>query len=78
MKGVLHVRVRDDGRGGAETSPAASVLTGLRDRAEALGGAITVESPRGQGTALRVTLPITGEWPSSSSRMPDPPAGSAR
>ena len=64
------VEVRDDGRGGAELALGTGLL-GLKDRVEALGGAITVESPRGQGTTLRVTLPITGVWPSSS--QPDAP-----
>ena len=73
----LRVEVRDDGRGGAELALGTGLL-GLKDRVEALGGAISIESPRGQGTALRVRLPITGEWPSSSSRMPDLPAGRAK
>ena len=56
---LLQVEVRDDGRGGAELALGTGLL-GLKDRVEALGGAITVESPRGKGTTLRVTLPITG------------------
>jgi signal transduction histidine kinase len=73
---LLQVEVRDDGRGGAELTLGTGLL-GLKDRVEALGGAITVESPRGKGTTLRVTLPITGVRPSSSSRMPDPPGARA-
>ena len=72
---LLQVEVRDNGRGGAELTLGTGLL-GLKDRVEALGGAITVESPRGKGTTLRVTLPITG-MPSSSSRMPDPPGARA-
>jgi signal transduction histidine kinase len=34
-----------------------SGLIGLTDRIHALGGTITVDSPTGQGTTLRVTLP---------------------
>ncbi len=56
---LLQVEVHDDGRGGAELALGTGLL-GLKDRVEALGGAITVESPRGKGTTLRVTLPITG------------------
>ncbi len=54
---VLHVRVRDDGRGGADLSHG-SGLVGLRDRAEALGGHLQLSSPPGAGTVLAVALPI--------------------
>ncbi|HXV57717.1 MAG TPA: histidine kinase [Gaiellaceae bacterium] len=52
----VSVEVRDDGKGGAD--PAGSGLVGLRDRAEALGGHLTVESPPGEGTTLRAVLPL--------------------
>jgi signal transduction histidine kinase len=55
--GVLYVRVRDDGRGGADFSNG-SGLTGLKDRAEALGGHLELSSPPGAGTALEVSLPL--------------------
>jgi signal transduction histidine kinase len=55
--GVLHVRVRDDGRGGADIS-AGSGLVGLKDRAEALGGELRLHSPPGAGTTLAITLPL--------------------
>jgi signal transduction histidine kinase len=55
--GVLHVRVRDDGRGGAEFSNG-SGLVGLRDRAEAAGGHIQLCSPPGAGTILELSLPL--------------------
>ena len=53
---LLQVEVRDDGRGGAELALGTGLL-GLKDRVEALGGAITVASPRGKGTTLRVHTP---------------------
>jgi signal transduction histidine kinase len=56
-EGVLHVRVRDDGRGGADFGHG-SGLIGLRDRAEALGGRLWLHSPPGEGTTLRVRLPV--------------------
>ena len=56
--GVLRVCVRDDGRGGADFGHG-SGLVGLRDRVEALGGQIFLDSPRGAGTTLRVELPLT-------------------
>jgi signal transduction histidine kinase len=53
----LRVSVRDDGLGGANPSDG-SGLTGLKDRAEALGGAMTLHSPPGGGTTLQVELPL--------------------
>jgi signal transduction histidine kinase len=58
-EGVLRVRVRDDGCGGADFSRG-SGLTGLRDRVEAFGGRISLRSPPGGGTALEITLPLDG------------------
>jgi signal transduction histidine kinase len=55
--GLLHVQVRDDGRGGADFSHG-SGLVGLRDRAEALGGRFRMYSPPGEGTTLELTLPL--------------------
>ena len=56
-EGVLRVRVRDDGRGGADLGRG-SGLVGLKDRVEALGGRITLDSPPGAGTTLDVVLPL--------------------
>ncbi len=55
--GVLHVRVGDDGSGGADFSHG-SGLVGLRDRAEALGGHLQLHSPPGAGTVLEIDLPV--------------------
>jgi signal transduction histidine kinase len=57
--GTLHVSVRDDGVGGADPG-GGSGLVGLRDRVEALGGALSLRSPRGEGTALEIALPLGG------------------
>ena len=51
----LVVRVRDDGRGGADASGAG--LRGLADRVAAVGGSLRIDSPPGGGTALSVELP---------------------
>jgi signal transduction histidine kinase len=56
--GVLELSIRDDGAGGADPARG-SGLIGLTDRVDALGGTIEVTSPTGQGTTLRVTLPIS-------------------
>ena len=66
-EGVLHVSVRDDGRGGADFGRG-SGLAGLKDRIEALGGQISLHSPPGAGTTLQIALPLSG---------PTRPAGKA-
>jgi predicted ATPase/signal transduction histidine kinase len=58
--GTLRVQVRDDGVGGADPNRG-SGLTGLRDRVEAVGGRMTVDSPAGAGTVLTVLLPVTSD-----------------
>jgi len=55
---VLRVAIRDDGVGGADIAGGTG-LAGLKDRVEALGGRILLDSPRGAGTILRVELPLT-------------------
>jgi signal transduction histidine kinase len=55
--GVLDLRIRDDGVGGADPARG-SGLTGLRDRVEALGGTIAIASPVGEGTSVHVAFPI--------------------
>jgi signal transduction histidine kinase len=55
---VLRLTVRDDGVGGADFGRGTG-LTGLKDRVEALGGRIFVDSPRAVGTTVRVDLPLT-------------------
>jgi signal transduction histidine kinase len=54
--GSLVVRVRDDGIGGAQPT-AGSGLLGMTDRVAALGGTVSVDSPRGGGTIVTAELP---------------------
>jgi predicted ATPase/signal transduction histidine kinase len=63
---VLLLTVRDDGGGGAGFTRGTG-LAGLKDRVEALGGRIFLDSPRGAGTSLRVELPLT---PSTAASLP--------
>jgi PAS domain S-box-containing protein len=56
---MLLLSIRDDGVGGADSNRG-SGLTGLRDRIEALGGRIQIESPSGSGTLVEVEIPIAG------------------
>jgi len=55
--GMLRVLVRDDGRGGAAFG-FGSGLVGLKDRVEALGGLLSLDSPPGAGTVLDIALPL--------------------
>jgi signal transduction histidine kinase len=55
--GVLHVRVRDNGRGGADLTRG-SGLVGLTDRIEALGGRLSLHSPPDAGTAVEIALRV--------------------
>ena len=54
---TLRVAVRDDGVGGADPRRGSGLL-GLKDRAEAIGGTITLESRRNVGTSLIAELPL--------------------
>ena len=53
--GALHVEVADDGIGGAVETPG-SGLEGLRDRLEALGGNLSVNSASTAGTQVAATI----------------------
>jgi signal transduction histidine kinase len=54
---TLALSIQDDGIGGADPTRG-SGLIGLTDRVEALGGTISFVSPTGDGTSLRVQLPL--------------------
>lgn len=53
--GAVIVEVMDDGVGGAV--PTGNGLSGLADRVEALGGSLSVLSPRGGPTLIRARIP---------------------
>jgi signal transduction histidine kinase len=57
VEAVLRATVRDDGAGGADLARGTG-LVGLKDRVEALDGRLFLDSPRGEGTSLRVELPL--------------------
>jgi signal transduction histidine kinase len=54
---VLHLTVRDNGAGGASLTRGTGLI-GLKDRAEALGGRLSLDSPPGTGTVLHAELPL--------------------
>jgi signal transduction histidine kinase len=53
----LRIVARDDGVGGADPARGSGLL-GLRDRVEALGGTMAVQSPVGSGTVVDLELPL--------------------
>jgi len=55
--GMLRVRVRDDGRGGAVLGHGTGLVS-IKDRVEALGGQITLDSPPGAGTTIEARIPL--------------------
>jgi len=66
--GFLHVHVRDDGVGGAQTD--GHGLVGLRDRLAALDGTFRIKSPTRGGTQISAAIPVPPAPPS-------PPASAA-
>jgi signal transduction histidine kinase len=64
---ALRVTVRDDGAGGADLARGTG-LAGLKDRVEALGGRILLDSRRGAGTSLQAEFPLTATNDGANSR----------
>jgi signal transduction histidine kinase/streptogramin lyase len=60
--GEFTIQVQDDGRGFAlnEQSEGRDGLTNLRQRLESVGGRADITSSPGQGTAVKLTLPVIG------------------
>jgi two-component system sensor histidine kinase DesK len=54
--GRVCLQVSDNGRGGIDVD--GNGLHGMRERVHALGGTLRIESPRGQGTQLHVSVPV--------------------
>ncbi|MGC2637362.1 MAG: two-component regulator propeller domain-containing protein [Acidobacteriaceae bacterium] len=61
-EGMLEMEIRDDGKGFSGTPPDGAGghygMTGMRERAQAIGGKLTVESQPGEGTRVRLELPL--------------------
>ena len=60
--GGLRFQIRDNGIGfcaGSETKPGSFGLIGIRERALALGWALTVESASGRGACIKLVIPST-------------------
>jgi signal transduction histidine kinase/predicted Ser/Thr protein kinase len=63
--GHVRLSISDDGVGGADPTRG-SGLVGLKDRVEALGGTLIVQSRPGQGTRLIAEVPLNAERPTTS------------
>jgi signal transduction histidine kinase len=57
--GGLRLTITDDGDGGAAFGEGAG-LQGIRDRADAAGGHLTLASPAGGPTVMTADLPVHG------------------
>lgn len=66
---TVQLCVGDDGRGGVHAD--GNGLTGMRDRVRALGGTLSVDSPRNGGTRLLVRVPLAWRDPLPSLRAVD-------
>ncbi|MFF5784070.1 sensor histidine kinase [Streptomyces sp. NPDC012693] len=75
--GVLRLDVEDDGRGGADPA-VGSGLTGLADRIAVLDGTLTIMSPKGGPTLLRVEIPCPAPTEGSVSSSPRTASSSGR
>ncbi|HEY6447542.1 MAG TPA: two-component regulator propeller domain-containing protein [Acidobacteriaceae bacterium] len=66
-EGMLEMEIRDDGKGFSGTPPDGASghygITGMRERAEAIGGRLTMESQAGAGTRVRLQLPLSAATP---------------
>jgi signal transduction histidine kinase len=54
--GTLIIEVSDDGFGGADPDNG-SGLSGLADRVASIGGSLSIDSPRGEGTRIQAKIP---------------------
>jgi two-component system, NarL family, sensor histidine kinase UhpB len=55
---ALALAIRDDGRGIDPATPPGFGMRGMQERVQALGGSYKVESARGCGTCVRITIPL--------------------
>ncbi|MGE8214204.1 sensor histidine kinase [Stenotrophomonas sp.] len=62
------MEVVDDGRGGVSVN--GNGLAGMRERVLALGGEMQIDSPKGQGTRLKIRIPVPVELGSTAPMAP--------
>jgi PAS domain S-box-containing protein len=70
---VLYLEVRDDGQGAAPAAladPHSFGVIGMRERAGHFGGKVTIDSAPGQGTRVRLVMPLVrAEAPEASAEV---------
>jgi two-component system sensor histidine kinase UhpB len=62
--GKLHMRVADNGVGIQESqviAPSSYGIMGIRERAQSLGGQVSIHGAKGKGTTLELKIPLPGE-----------------
>jgi signal transduction histidine kinase len=65
-QGRVILEVADDGQGFAAKAPPDGLgLASMRERAAAIGGSLAIRSAPGQGTTVRLTVPISAPGPCS-------------
>ena len=58
----MTLRVADDGKGMPMDLPRGTAgIAGMRERALLVGGRLTIDSRPGQGTEVRLTIPVEQE-----------------
>ena len=64
----IHLEIEDDGTGVLTKAPddGGYGLTGMHERAVALGGSMTIQTRRGRGTQIRVVMPFSARESSKS------------
>jgi len=65
---AVMMEVVDDGRGGVSVN--GNGLAGMRERVLALGGEMQIDSPKGQGTCLKIRIPVPIELGSTAPMAP--------
>lgn len=65
---MLELTVRDDGRGMSADTPAGFGIRGMRERVEALGGHHAIAGAAGQGTCVRICIPVPRSKGAETSR----------
>lgn len=69
-KGELYLRIEDDGRGSSIV--AGNGLNGMRERVEAMGGRLRIDSVRGKGTRVEVSMDLSDSSIPSTSMAEKP------
>ncbi|MFT4257683.1 MAG: sensor histidine kinase [Pseudoxanthomonas sp.] len=65
---AVELRIEDNGRGGIAGD--GNGLSGMRERIAALGGTLSIESPKGQGTRLLARAPLRQAHVAASAESP--------